>query len=145
MYVKVMLLVLTSICGFFLGVIARILCPSLQFLYFVPAIFLPRKIFILFFMAFAFGILRVDLYESGFPVLPFGQIEFVGQVTEEVDKREAYQNVYFKTEFGKVLVKTDIFTKISYGDTFLISGELESPSDEVDFSYKNYLARYGVF
>lgn len=140
-----MLPVLTSIIGFFLGVIARILCPALQFLYFVPSIFLPRKIFILFFLAFGIGVLRVDIYESRFPILPFGEVELVGRVIEEIGKREDYQNVYFETELGKVLVKTDIFTRISYGDTFLIRGELEEPSDEEDFSYKNYLARYGVF
>ncbi len=140
-----MLIILASICGFFLGVIAGILWPFLQFFYFLPAILLPRKIFIFFFVSFAFGIFRVDLYESDFPNLPFGEIELIGKVTEEIDKREDYQNVYFETELGIVLVKTDIFRQIYYGDTFLISGELEAPSDEEGFSYKNYLARYGVF
>ncbi len=98
-------------------------------------------------MAIGFGALRVDFYESNFPKnLPFGKnVELVGEVVEEVDKREGYQNVYFKTELGEILVKTDVFAKISYGDEFLISGKLEEPGDKADFSYKNYLERYGVF
>ena len=77
--------------------------PFFAVFIFCPAIFLPRKIFIFIFMAFAFGILRVDLYESGFPVLPFGQIEFVGQGLQKRSRQAAssIQMSTFKTEFGK--------------------------------------------
>lgn len=144
-----MLLILIAVFGFLTGLIIK-LClasPSTYFLYFFPLAFVKRIYLFLFCAALVLGILRVMSFENGFPTdLPFGQdLEIRGTIVDEVDRREDYQNVYFETDLGKILVKADKYEKVKYGDIFLIKGELEEPSDEPDFSYKNYLARYGVF
>lgn len=144
-----MLPVLISVFGFLSGLAIKLWqnSASTYLLYFFPLIFYKKFFLFLFCTALVLGILRVEMFESAFPAdLPFGtSIEIRGLVADEVDKREDYQNVYFQTDLGKILVKADKYDHIKYGDVFLIKGDLEEPSEEVDFSYKNYLARYGVF
>lgn len=45
---------------------------------------------------------------------------------------------------GKVLVRTFRFPVISYGTRLEINGRLETPPEDEDFSYKDYLARQGI-
>lgn len=42
---------------------------------------------------------------------------------------------------GQVIIRTGIETPWNYGDSIQITGRLVTPSDEEDFSYRNYLAR----
>ncbi|MBI4127411.1 ComEC/Rec2 family competence protein [Candidatus Peregrinibacteria bacterium] len=144
-----MLIVLIAVFGFVSGLILKLWLnfASTYFFYLAPLIFIRKLYLFVFCAALVLGVWRVEKFEKAFPThLPFGQnIEIRGIVSDEVDKRADYQNVYFATDIGKILVKADRFDNIKYGDIFLIEGDLEEPSEEADFSYKKYLARYGVF
>jgi competence protein ComEC len=45
---------------------------------------------------------------------------------------------------GLVLIRMPSDQKLSYGDRVRISGKLETPPDDDDFSYRAYLARKGI-
>jgi competence protein ComEC len=46
---------------------------------------------------------------------------------------------------GKVLLQLGRYPEYQYGDKLEISGKLKTPPELEDFSYKNYLARYGIY
>lgn len=45
---------------------------------------------------------------------------------------------------GNILAKTELSQRAGYGDYVEIQGLIETPSENEDFSYKNYLLRYGI-
>ena len=46
---------------------------------------------------------------------------------------------------GKVLISVKRYPEYQYGDTLLITGNLKSPAEFEDFSYREYLSRYQIF
>lgn len=46
---------------------------------------------------------------------------------------------------GRVLVNTSRYPEFQYGDFLQIEGVLKMPPEFTDFSYKNYLKRYGIY
>lgn len=46
---------------------------------------------------------------------------------------------------GKILVKTRLYPKFHYGDIIQLSGELKTPPEFEDFSYKEYLEIDGIY
>lgn len=46
---------------------------------------------------------------------------------------------------GRVLVTLSRYPEYNYGDRLEVSGSLKTPPEFEDFSYKNYLARYGIY
>lgn len=55
------------------------------------------------------------------------------------------ENLGEKAVQGKVLLKTTHFPAIHYGDRIKAYGSLEIPFETADFSYKNYLAKDGIY
>jgi competence protein ComEC len=91
-----------------------------------------------------------------------GQVRLVGVVTGEPDVRDTYQNLRLRAESltidqdgaptadarpveGLVLVRAPRYPPRAYGERLAVSGELETPPIFEDFSYKDYLARQGVY
>jgi competence protein ComEC len=104
-----------------------------------------------------------------------GQVTLVGVVVDEPDVRDTYQNLRLRAESltlesvgaegagarpaptdsgpapdtravrGLVLVQAPRYPAHAYGERLAVSGELETPPVFEDFSYKDYLARQGVY
>ncbi len=86
-----------------------------------------------------------------------GSVILEGVVAAEPDERGVYTNLRVRAERltlsggtelqvdGLVLVKADRFPRRQYGDRVLVSGMLETPPVEDDFSYREYLARQGIY
>lgn len=80
------------------------------------------------------------------------KITFVGTVTEEPDVRSDNIKLTVSGEemgqrevAGKVLVTVPRFPEYSYGDRLQISGKLKDPGEFDGFSYRDYLAKFGVY
>lgn len=77
------------------------------------------------------------------------RVTIVGTVVREPDVREAFIQLTTKTEVGTVLVRTDRFTSVAYGDVILASGKIQKPEAfKTDtghvFNYPMYLYAHGV-
>ncbi|PIE79701.1 MAG: DNA internalization-related competence protein ComEC/Rec2 [Chloroflexi bacterium] len=83
-------------------------------------------------------------------------VGLIGIVTDEPDVRDTSVNLRVSVEHitfhdgrsqpvsGTVLAITDRFPVIPYGTKVAINGDLVTPPEDDDFSYKDYLARQGV-
>jgi competence protein ComEC len=78
-----------------------------------------------------------------------------GLVADEPDVRDNYTNLRLRVETividgparpvnGLVLVRAPRFPEYVYGDRLAVRGQLETPPVFEDFSYKDYLARFGI-
>lgn len=100
------------------------------------------------------------------PVLDVGHVAFyndttavtlTGVVIGEPDRRARYTNLTVAAEQlrfpdgtlravrGRVLVKAPPFTEAFYGDRVEVRGVPETPPAFEDFSYRDYLARQGIY
>jgi competence protein ComEC len=80
-----------------------------------------------------------------------------GVIVGEPDARDKYTNLRVesnrliiadqptRTVKGLVLVQAPPFTDYRYGDRICAEGKLQTPTDTGDFSYRDYLARQGVY
>src|SRR5512136_924535 len=85
-----------------------------------------------------------------------------GIVVGEPDTRDTYTNLRVQADHlpspitnlsegvtrtvrGLVLVQASPFTDFRYGDRIRAEGKLETPTNTGDFSYREYLARQGVY
>ena len=80
-----------------------------------------------------------------------------GIIIAEPDARDAYTDLRVEadkliitdqptqTVRGLVLVQAPPFTDFRYGDRVRAEGKLQTPTDSGDFSYREYLARQGVY
>lgn len=83
-------------------------------------------------------------------------VTLTGIVVDEPDVRDRFVNLRVRVQTltlpdgepqpmeGLVLVRTFPYPAIPYGAELQINGQLETPSDDGDFNYKDYLARQGV-
>jgi competence protein ComEC len=82
-------------------------------------------------------------------------IKLTGVVADEPDLRDYYINLRLRAELievggtpqpvsGLVLVRAPRYPEYAYGDRLTITGHLETPPVFDTFSYKDYLARYGI-
>jgi competence protein ComEC len=85
-------------------------------------------------------------------------VRISGNISDYPDRRETYQlltvnaeSVSFKytastntSISGRVIVRTGIDKYWAYGDAVQLTGRLTTPSDEADFSYRDYLARQSI-
>ncbi len=99
------------------------------------------------------------------PVINAGHVAFyndapspakiTGLVAAEPDIRDTYINLRLRAETiqtggtaqpvaGLVLVRAPRYPQYAYGDRLVVSGRLETPPVFDDFSYKDYLARFGI-
>ncbi len=72
------------------------------------------------------------------------KVEMVGVVSKEPDVREAATHLYVRTDSDTVLVTTERYTNIRYGDEVSVSGTLKRPESFVgelgrEFNYPAYL------
>ena len=85
-----------------------------------------------------------------------GWVELEGVVDGYPDVRDTWTNLKVEAESievegerhqvrGTVLVRAPRFPAHSYGDRLRISGLLETPPEFDDFSYREYLARKGIY
>ena len=84
------------------------------------------------------------------------QVEITGIIAEEPDRRAdhakyviAAQEIKFESLIqkasGNVLIKTAKLPEYNYGDELKIIGQLQTPFETEEFSYRDYLARYGIY
>ncbi len=87
-----------------------------------------------------------------------GIYEVEGILLEPPDLRETYTNLRIEVERvrqvgggtfqparGRLLAKVPFSTDWRYGDRLLLSGELDTPPEAEDFSYREYLNRQRIF
>lgn len=87
-----------------------------------------------------------------------GNVKIVGFVERPPEIREYYVNLWIDVENveietepqliqveGKVLAQIPLDSKIQYGDQVLLVGKLKTPQEVELFSYKEYLARQGIY
>ncbi len=86
-----------------------------------------------------------------------GWVTLVGVAATEPDVRDTYVNLRVRVETlavqeldvapakGIVLVRAPRYPEIQYGDRLRIRGQLETPPIFDTFSYKDYLARSGIY
>ena len=80
-----------------------------------------------------------------------------GVVTAAPDRRTLYTNLRLSTErigfvegnsypvHGELMVKAPVYTPVRYGDRVQVSGALSTPPVFEGFSYRDYLARRGIY
>lgn len=91
-----------------------------------------------------------------------GPVEMVARVVEPPDRHDSHTSLTVKVESlvslnskeipaeyqtveGKVLLQVQSWQEYAYGDRLNITGNLDAPYEAPDFSYKDYLARQGIF
>ncbi|MEW5960608.1 MAG: ComEC family competence protein [Chloroflexota bacterium] len=85
-----------------------------------------------------------------------GPVTITGLVADEPDVRDNYTNLRLRVDAielagvarpvnGLVLVRAPRFPEYVYGDHLAVRGQLETPPIFEDFSYQDYLARFGIF
>ena len=83
-------------------------------------------------------------------------VTITGVVADEPDPRDTYTNLPLRVETlqingdrrpveGVVLVRAPRYPEYDYGDRLAVTGRLETPPVFEDFSYKDYLARFGIY
>lgn len=113
-------------------------------------------------LAFLAGTGRLHLAQPGFDESHIAfyndapsPTTITGVVADEPDIRDQYINLRLRAESivvegeprpvaGLVLVRAPRYPERFYGDRLAIRGQLETPPIFEDFSYKDYLARFGI-
>lgn len=85
-----------------------------------------------------------------------GQVSLDGFVTRpprvrgssqriELGKLRILQNSQVQNLTGKILIKTRLYPRFSYGERISVTGKLQTPPEFNEFSYKDYLAAEGIY
>ena len=100
------------------------------------------------------GLLRTEIAWQQFNHSPLEsvlqqQVALTGQVIKEPETRENSTHLYVRIDEDVVLVTTDRYSQVRYGDEVFIEGELERPESFTtdlgrDFNYPGYLLARGV-
>lgn len=119
---------------------------------------MERGFVVIIMMLFCGGILR---YEVAVPVFNEEDVGFyhdeeravslVGTIADYPDVRDSQIKLTVKAESlnertvkGTVLVTVNRYPEFSYGEKVKLWGAVQAPIEFEDFSYKNYLRRYGI-
>lgn len=84
-----------------------------------------------------------------------GRVEIRGLVAKPPVQHDGYIELIIEAEEltlddlarpvgGRLLARVSPATEVNYGDRLLLFGQLVTPPDEEDFSYRDYLARAGI-
>jgi competence protein ComEC len=84
------------------------------------------------------------------------KVKFVGIISDEPDVRKDKTNLVVNVNklklngiwqkiTGRVLVNVSLYPEYSYGDELEVEGNLETPPEFEDFSYRDYLSRYQIY
>lgn len=99
-------------------------------------------------ISFGLGILRYEIKDFHVPTTPSES----GIVASEPEQRENTTRFIFKADNGeKVLVNTELYSHVGYGDRVKISGKLKTPGlieseeDSRVFDYGNYLSKDDIY
>lgn len=116
-----------------------------------------RESFLIFLALLSFGLgsLRYAVKDFHTPV-PFFEtqvgekISFQGVVVSEPEKREENTRFVVSSLKEKVVVSTDVYSFVAYGDEVSVSGKLKVPDkiegeDGRTFNYPEYLAKDGIY
>jgi competence protein ComEC len=155
--------VFVSIFGFLLGVLASSfvsisLFVSILITFIAVFILTVEKVFknhigkevlflCLFLLAFGLGALRFAIKDFHKPIIPGS----TGVVIGEPEQKENSTRFIFRADNGeKVLVSTDLYSPVQYGDRIEISGKLQEPGIIDDgigrpFDYSKYLAKDDIY
>ena len=133
-----------------------------QFIHRLPP--LPVPLFLVFLALFLgavrYQVAQPDLVDPGF-IASFNDLEvkyiIEGVLVEPPDQRDAYTNLRLSTEEirpidnllftpvgGLLLARVPANGDWRYGDRLRLEGWLETPSENEEFSYRDYLARQGI-
>src|SRR3990167_10178306 len=76
-----------------------------------------------------------------------GEVVLVGKIIKEPDMRDNSQKLKIEIENPKgiVLVTINRYPEYQYLDKLKIMGELKTPAETEDFSYKNYLLKDNIY
>ncbi len=87
-----------------------------------------------------------------------GNSKIIGVIDTPPDQRDSYISLRLKTESiqtegdpkpnsveGYILARVPFDSELKYGDKVFITGEMTVPEESEEFSYKDYLARQGVY
>ena len=129
--------------------------PKTKFYFFLPLLLLS-----FFFGAYHFQNNQPDFddpYYIGWYNDREYEILLTGMVSKPPDYRDTYTNLTLDVEHldqlgkseplevsGKILVRVDARENYQYGDYIRVRGVLETPPENEEFSYKNYLALSGI-
>ncbi|MCF7846111.1 MAG: ComEC family competence protein [Candidatus Peribacteraceae bacterium] len=83
------------------------------------------------------------------------RVEITGVVIDEPDRRRDHakytlevsawsDGIVEKNVSGRVLIKTNLLPEYFYGDELQIAGRLKTPFESEEFSYRDYLDRFGI-
>lgn len=75
-------------------------------------------------------------------------LTFIAKVAREPDERERETKLTLKAQEegqGKVLVTVPRYPEYHYGDILKVTCALVTPKEYEDFSYKDYLSRFGIY
>ena len=98
-------------------------------------------------LAFGLGAARFTIKDFHKPLTP----DFIGVVTSEPEQKENSTRFVFRADNGeKVLVSTDLYSAVQYGDKVEISGKLQEPGIIDDslgrpFDYAKYLSKDDIY
>ncbi|MBU1992247.1 MAG: ComEC/Rec2 family competence protein [Patescibacteria group bacterium] len=161
---KFIFLILSFLIGVFAG--SRIIYGILLFIVFSGAVFLltkKLKTIIYLIIMFLFGFARFYFsFDTDDPknLMYFNdldeKVKLHGMVSEEPDIRSTAVKLTISVDTlevdaktfdvrGKVLLNLPRYPEYAYGDELSVRGHLETPAEDENFSYKNYLARYDVY
>jgi len=122
----------------------------------------PTRLALVVLAAFAFGVTRQAWAQRPLPgahiarYVSTGNQAFVGKIVRTPDVRDTHVNLTVSVEYlettggpihikGLVLVQAPRYGSYTYGDRIRVYGELLTPPEFDTFSYRDYLARRGVY
>lgn len=103
---------------------------------------------------FSVGVIRYDAKDFHEPSALFetrvgGSMIFDGVVVSEPERRDTGTRIIVASEGEKILVTTDMYAHVAYGDVVRVSGKLAKPGviegGGRPFDYRAYLAREDVY
>jgi competence protein ComEC len=135
--------------GFIAGILLASFCISKYFLLILFLRFKNFKIILIFIIFALLGFWRYEIYQIKKPQINLTnqKITFTGLINEEVDPGGKYQKLIVKDlkNNNLILVTTDKYPELKYGDLINLTGNLEAPKNWSEFRYDLYLARYDIY
>src|SRR3989344_2279539 len=93
-------------------------------------------------ISFGLGILRYDIKDFHEEVTP---VSSGVVITEPEQKENTTRFVMLGDNYEKVLVSTDLYSKVSYGDKVWIEGKFSKPGIIEDFDYATHLSKDDIY
>jgi len=129
--------------------------PSGYFTGIIPSLFLFLTLLFLGSVYYQSRQPKVDAFHTAFYNDREYEMLVTGYLEEPPDYRDNYTNLKLNVEYidsgsgdlpvsGLILVRVDKNHEYEYGQRLRVRGELKTPPENEDFSYRDYLAREGI-